>query len=92
MPKILKMPKKVPHPRPKAENDVVSSGRRGLADVVPISAERDESSETGQGVTLLSILFKHNAARHHRIPKARLSVRNGTVDKAMLKQRDDLTL
>jgi len=36
--------------------------------------------------------FKHNAARRHRIPKARYRVRNWPVYEAGLKRRGDLTL
>jgi hypothetical protein len=36
--------------------------------------------------------FKHNAARRHRIPKARYRVRNWPAYEAGLKRRGDLTL
>jgi len=38
------------------------------------------------------MLFKHNAARHHRILRARYSVTNGPVYEAGLRRRGDLKL
>ena len=38
------------------------------------------------------MLFKHNAARRHRIPKARYRVQNWPAYEAGLKRRGDLTL
>jgi hypothetical protein len=46
----------------------------------------------GRAVTLLGIPFKHNAARRHRIPKARYRVQNWPIYEARLRRRGDLML
>ena len=54
--------------------------------------EAGESPDAGQAVMLSGMPFKHNAARRHRIPKARYRVRNWPAYEAGLKRRGDLTL
>jgi hypothetical protein len=53
---------------------------------------RGESPGSGRTVTVLGMPFKHNAARRHRIPKARYRVQNWPAYEAGLKWRGDLTL
>ena len=56
----------------------------------------DPSRPPGIGVgsvpTLASMPFKFNAARRHRIPRARYRVQNWPQYEAGLKRRGDLTL
>ncbi len=49
-------------------------------------------SSCGLAVTLSGMLFKYNAARRHRIPRARFRVQNWPAYEAGLKRRGDLTL
>ena len=56
------------------------------------AASRVRWSSGGQAVTLSGMPFKHNAARRHRVPKARYRVQNRPVYEAGLKRRGDLTL
>src|SRR3954467_15999768 len=46
----------------------------------------------GWAVTLSGMPFKHNAARRHRIPKARYRVQNWPAYETGLRRRGDLTL
>lgn len=48
--------------------------------------------DAGIGATSLPCPFKHNAARRHRIPRARCRVMNWPAYEAGLRRRGDLTL
>jgi hypothetical protein len=56
------------------------------------AGSRDGWPGCGGAVTLSGMPFKHNAARRHRIPKARYRVQNWPAYEVGLKRRGDLTL